>query len=71
MAIPSSKSPEIEEFLERLYGRTTAITNDKCIPEPVGCGGPATEFKDKASELEYTVSGLCQKCQDDVFGMTD
>ncbi len=27
-----------------------------------------TEFKDSASEEEYRVSGLCQLCQDDVFG---
>ena len=26
------------------------------------------DFKDEISKLEYSVSGLCQKCQDEVFG---
>lgn len=26
-----------------------------------------TEFKDKLSKKEYSISGLCQKCQDDIF----
>ena len=26
------------------------------------------EFKDEISEVEYGISGLCQKCQDGVFG---
>jgi len=26
------------------------------------------EFKDELSEKEYKISGLCQKCQDDMFG---
>lgn len=32
------------------------------------CGGPATQFKDRLSRKEFTRSGLCQKCQDGVFG---
>ncbi len=28
----------------------------------------ATEFRDYLSKKEYTISGLCQKCQDEVFG---
>lgn len=27
-----------------------------------------TEFRDELSMREYEVSGLCQKCQDEVFG---
>ena len=68
MATPSEKSRGIEDFLERQFGRTTAITSDKCIPAPYGCGGPATEFRDEGSRREYTISGLCQKCQDKAFG---
>ena len=26
------------------------------------------EFKDKLSYREYKISGMCQKCQDEVFG---
>lgn len=25
-------------------------------------------FRDKLSVKEYAISGLCQKCQDDIFG---
>ena len=26
------------------------------------------EFKDKISKVEYKISGICQKCQDNIFG---
>ena len=68
MSEPSAKSPGMEQFLEKLSGRTTTIEADKCLPAPIGCGGPATEFKDGLSRKEYAISGLCQKCQDGVFG---
>ena len=67
MANPSKKSPEIEQFLEEGFGRTTAIKNNTCIDPPIGCGGAATEFRDILSEQEYSISGLCQKCQDEIF----
>jgi hypothetical protein len=66
---PSEKAPEMEALLETMTGRTTAIRGDRCVPEPIGCGGPATEFRDALSRKEYTISGLCQKCQDDIFGI--
>jgi RNase P subunit RPR2 len=28
------------------------------------CGGPALLFRDAASSFEYTVSAICQDCQD-------
>jgi len=68
MAEPSEKSPAIEAFLEKMAGRTTAIKSDRCVRPPVGCEGPATEFRDELSKREYRVSGLCQKCQDKIFG---
>jgi len=34
----------------------------------MGCGGDATEFKDECSRREYSISGLCQKCQDKFYG---
>ena len=68
MATPTSKSPEIEQLLEGFSGRTTAIEADTCVAPPIGCGGPATEFKDDRSHDEYCISGLCQICQDAVYG---
>jgi len=77
MASPTEKAPAIEAFLHtvitgaELLGQTparvAAITGDVCIPAPIGCGGPAIEFRDEISRREYRISGLCQKCQDLVF----
>ena len=67
MAEPAEKSHEMEQFLENLSGRTTAVKADRCIGPPLGCGGPATEFNDSLSEKEYTISGLCQVCQDAIW----
>ena len=64
MATPSEKSREMEAFLEDAFKRTTHITNDRCVT----CGKDATEFNDDLSRKEYTISGMCQVCQDGVFG---
>lgn len=48
-------------------GRQTAKAEGKCLPPPIGCGGVAGEFRDEISRREYGISGLCQKCQDEVF----
>lgn len=39
------------------------INNGKC---PL-CSCDITKFKDKLSEKEFKISGLCQLCQDKVF----
>lgn len=31
------------------------------------CGGEASTFRDDLSRKEYTISGMCQDCQDKVF----
>lgn len=67
MATPSEKSPHIESFLEKKFGRTSAITADVCVM----CGSDASEFRDALSRKEYSVSGMCQNCQDAVFGTGD
>lgn len=67
MAEPTDKHPEIEAYFEETYGRTTAITTDRCVSTPIGCGGPATEFRDDLSRKEYRISGLCQSCQDGIW----
>ncbi len=66
MAVPASKSPEIERLLEDLTGRRKAIEADLCIDPPNGCGGPAVKFNTELDRREYAVSGLCQDCQDAV-----
>jgi uncharacterized CHY-type Zn-finger protein len=70
MAEPSEKSKEIEKalncFSTTAYGRsrTDSIKNNICV----FCGGPAEEFEDDLSRKEYTISGMCQVCQDNFFG---
>lgn len=66
MAIPSKKSPGIEQTLTDLFGvdRRTSIITDTCAL----CKQPAVEFRDSLSEKEYSISGMCQACQDKIFG---
>lgn len=66
-----TKSPGIAAFLENLAGRTTALNNQTCVRPPIGCGKPVGEFSDGLSAQEYQISGLCQQCQDGVFGVED
>lgn len=34
------------------------------------CGNPINlnDFRDSLSRKEFTISGMCQKCQDNIFG---
>jgi len=70
MATSSKKEEDMERKLKGFLGfdRREHIKRNVCVPAPIGCGGPANEFKDEISRHEYTISGLCQKCQDSIFG---
>ena len=35
------------------------------------CNEEKGPFRDELSRKEYEISGLCQKCQDDVYGGSD
>lgn len=48
--------------------RPEAIALNFCVLPPFGCGEPVTGFRDALSEREYGISGMCQNCQDEVFG---
>ena len=61
------KAQELENLLEAVSGRTTAITSDRCVDSPLGCSESVGKFKDTLSVQEYRISGLCQACQDSVF----
>jgi uncharacterized CHY-type Zn-finger protein len=64
------KAPEVENFLNELsinlFGRYRSLA--KAGKSCVSCGKPATEFKDELSRKEYNISGLCQNCQNEIFG---
>ena len=64
---------ELDQFKEetafRLFGRSRslAIAGGGCVK----CGEAATDFRDELSRKEYGISGLCQRCQDGIFGVSD
>ncbi len=66
MPEPQPKSPEIDLLLQQLSGtwRPDCIRQSICAH----CKGPANCFTDDLSEKEYRISGLCQECQNKVFG---
>lgn len=68
MATPSDKSQQMEDFLENITGknRRKTIEANQCMT----CDKPATEFRDELSRHEYTISGMCQVCQDATFDST-
>jgi len=59
----STKPKALVDFLEIVreaaYGETCA----SCA----GCKTPDLNFRDELSRKEYSISRLCQKCQDEVF----
>ena len=67
MAKPTIKQLDIEEFIEEVMGanRIKQIQNNNCIL----CKHDAVEFRNSISEKEYRISGMCQSCQDEVFGI--
>lgn len=68
---PTDKDPLLEEQIKSIFGfnRRGYIQDNRCVPAPIGCGGPAIEFRDEESRHEYAISGLCQRCQDLIWGL--
>ena len=67
---PSQKSSGMEAALKSLFGvdRRVSVRSNCCVSAPIGCGMPTDGFRDELSAKEFTISGLCQKCQDKIFG---
>lgn len=64
---PTIKAPAIENLLTEMNGglsRQAASNKKMCVM----CRGDASSFRDALSQREYCISGMCQKCQDRVFG---
>lgn len=57
----------LDDLSQKMYGRrwSESIEAGICMR----CGGEAKEFRDEAARREFGISGFCQKCQDEVFGM--
>ena len=62
----TKKALPIDEFITAMTGkdRKATVRAGGCMT----CGGAAVEFRDELSVREYRISGMCQKCQDSVFG---
>ena len=62
---PAAKSETLAIALDRLLGRRPTIRARGCTRP--GCSAPDLSFRDAVSVREYSLSGLCQRCQDVVF----
>ena len=55
----------LDEMAEQLFDRSRSLSMFYLIC--VTCGKSIGEFRDELSQREYKISGMCQKCQDEVF----
>ena len=55
-----------EAFAREFYGRGIEESQNKKVC--VSCGEEAKDFKDEVSKKEFSISGMCQECQDFTFG---
>lgn len=53
------------EFLAKFFPEQVARLEAGLCPT---CGGEVKEFRNALSRKEFEISGMCQKCQDSVFG---
>ena len=65
------KVPVLDEFYTKTFGvdRVKSVETGTCV----SCGSDVlkTSFRDPLSFQEFTISGLCQPCQDSVFGVSE
>ena len=56
-----------KEIVSKIFPEAIKRMNDGKCP---ACDEPVSEYEfvDFLSLKEYTISGFCQKCQDEVFG---
>lgn len=64
--IPTPKSQAIDDMLTAMNGisRAEALKQHLCV----SCRATVGDFTNQLSEREYTISGMCQACQDAMFG---
>ena len=62
---PTRKGPAIERFITSITGKNRVVTIEAGLC--MLCDGEAKHFTDALSAHEYAISGMCQRCQDEVF----
>ena len=60
---PDLSKPVFSAFPEQ----ADRVIRSQCVT----CAKPIGEFKDAISKQEYSISGMCQECQNSVFGGPD
>jgi hypothetical protein len=65
---PSEKAPALDAFITSFLGidRKESVKSKTCAT--CGVDVELDSFKDKLSLKEFHISGMCQTCQDSVFG---
>ena len=65
MTLPVLKAKPIDQFISSTFDidRVKVIKADLCSQ----CGKAALEFTSESSLNEYSISGICQSCQDEFF----
>ena len=58
-----------DEFTKRVFGKTCEEVQAKRLC--MTCEAEVTGFRDAISAKEYRTSGMCQACQDKMFGRSD
>lgn len=63
------RTPVLQRFVDHMATELFGWDGDKwrCAI----CGNDITDFRDSLSVREFNISGMCQACQDDVFGGVD
>lgn len=66
-----NKTPEMKDAIESIFpGTKQAIDECKC-PMCKSKINVNRDFRDTLSQREYLISGLCQNCQDSIWGVKE
>ena len=63
---PTTKAPALDVLISKLAGKSRELQRAEKLC--MLCHGDASKFNDFLSLKEYTISGACQTCQDNIFG---
>jgi hypothetical protein len=66
-----AKSPEMKRLLDKISQQVYGRKRSECLESATctSCGSEVKEFRDSLSRKDYGLSGFCQKCQDETFGV--
>jgi hypothetical protein len=65
---PTEKNKNIDDLLNSLLGKDRKGTILKEVCMTCDAENVPANLRNMISKMEYQISGMCQKCQDEVFG---